>query len=310
MTHSATQSNPILVTGATGRHGNTGEHVVRRLRDEGHRVRVLAREISDRTELLESLGAEVVVGDLHQRRTLAAALTDVDLAYFTYPVAPGVVPAAANFAAAVREADRQPRVVVMSMGPAHPDHPSELGRNQWLAEQVLQWAGLDVLILRVVALFHENLEVLHARSVHDEGVIRNSFGDSAIGWISGRDAAELAVAAMLHPQRFDGPVVFPPGPESFTHAQIAELLGDVLGRPVRFEAVSADRWRRELEGLGDGVINHGMAQHISSVGEVIARSGQSIPADPQKIRDLIKREPISLREFLTARTAAFRAVSP
>ncbi|MGW4246279.1 NmrA family NAD(P)-binding protein [Nocardia sp. NPDC004722] len=306
MEHGATLPNPILVTGATGRHGNTGEHVVRRLRDEGHRVRVLARELGERTELLESLGAEVVVGDLQQRRTLTAALTDVDTAYFTYPVAPGVVSAAANFAAAVREAGRQPRVVVMSMGPAHPDHPSELGRNQWLAEQVLQWAGIDVLILRVVALFHENLEVLHARSVRDEGVIRNSFGDSAIGWISGRDAAELAVAAMLHPQRFDGPVVFPPGPESFTHAQIAELLGDVLGQSVRFEGVSAEHWRRELEGLADGTVNHGMAQHISSVGEVIARSGQSIPADPRRIRELIRREPVSLREFLTARSEVFR----
>ncbi|WP_238396796.1 NmrA family NAD(P)-binding protein [Mycolicibacterium sp. CBMA 234] len=136
MKHSASTANPVLVTGATGRHGNTGEHVVRRLHEEGHHVRVLARELSERTELLQSLGAEVVIGDLHQRRTLIGALADVDLAYFTYPVAPGVVPAAANFAAAAREVGRRPRVVVMSMGAAQPDHPSELGRNQWLAEEV------------------------------------------------------------------------------------------------------------------------------------------------------------------------------
>jgi uncharacterized protein YbjT (DUF2867 family) len=310
MTHTASTPNPILVIGATGRHGNTGEYVVRRLHQEGHRVRVLARELSGRTDLLESLGAEVVVGDLHQRKSLVTALADVELAYFAYPVAPGVVPAAANFAAAVREVGKQPRTVVMSMGPAHPDHPSELGRNQWLAEQVLQWAGLNVLILRVVALFHENLEVLHAQSVSEHGVIRNSFGDSSIGWISGRDAAELAVAAMLHPERFDGPVSFPPGPESFTHAQIADLLSEVLGHPVRFEAISADQWRLELERHpGNGVVNHGMAQHISAVGDVIARSGQSVPADPHKVRELTGRDPLSLREFLTARKEAFQTTA-
>ena len=149
--------------------------------------------------------------------------------------------------------------------------------------------------------------MLHAQSVREDGVIRNSFGDSWIGWISGRDAAELAIAAMLHPERFDEPITFPPGPESFTHTQIAELLGDVLGQPVQYQAISAENWRQELEHrLGDSVVNHGMAQHISSVGAVIARSGHSVPADPHKVRELTGREPVSMREFLTARKEAFR----
>ena len=58
-------AKPILVIGATGRHGNTGAHIVERLRGEGRAVRVLARTLSERTERLEELGAEVMVGDLH-----------------------------------------------------------------------------------------------------------------------------------------------------------------------------------------------------------------------------------------------------
>lgn len=72
--------NPILITGATGRHGNTGEYLVRRLREEGRAVRVLARTPSERTERLAELGAEIAIGDLHDRRTLVPALADVDLA--------------------------------------------------------------------------------------------------------------------------------------------------------------------------------------------------------------------------------------
>ena len=156
---------PVLVLGATGRHGNTGAHLVSRLRQEGRAVRALVRATGPRTDALAKLGAEIVVGDLHDRRTLVTALTDVMSAYFTYPVAAGIVDAAANYAAAVRDTGSAARTVVMSMGPAHPQSPSGLGRSQWLAEQVLQWAGVEVVILRVAALFHENLKLLHARSI-------------------------------------------------------------------------------------------------------------------------------------------------
>jgi uncharacterized protein YbjT (DUF2867 family) len=114
MTHDAM---PILVTGATGRHGGTGAHVVQRLREQGRPVRVFVRRLGERTEELAALGAEVVVGDLHDRRSIVRALRDVELAYSTYPIDAGVVPAAANYAAAVRETGRSVRTVVMSMGP-------------------------------------------------------------------------------------------------------------------------------------------------------------------------------------------------
>ena len=300
----------VLVIGATGRHGGTGQYLVRRLLDEGKPVRVLVRTLDERSDRLAALGAEVAVGDLADRRTLIPALGDVDLAYFTYPIAAGVIPAAANYASAVREVGGSLRTVVMSMGPAHPQHPSELGRAQWLAEQVLEWAGLDVLILRVSAPFHENLVLLHSRSVQNEGVLRNSFGTGPVPWISGEDAAELALAALLHPDRFDGSVVYPGGSEIFTHDQIAELLGELLNRPVRYEPVSKEHWQRELvdlAGTSPGeVVNVAMAQHISSVGEVIARGQRTITADPDALRQWTGRAPTTLRHFLQANLASFQ----
>jgi uncharacterized protein YbjT (DUF2867 family) len=73
----------ILVIGATGRHGSTGGHVARRLREEGGQVRVLTRSVNERIDALADLGAEVAIGDLHDRRTLLPALADVELVYFT-----------------------------------------------------------------------------------------------------------------------------------------------------------------------------------------------------------------------------------
>lgn len=295
-------TNPILVTGATGRHGNTGEYLVRRLREEGRAVRVLARTPGERTERLAALGAEIVRGDLHDRRTLVPALADVDLAYFTYPIDAGVIPAAANYAAAVREVGRYPRTVVMSMGPSHPESPSSLGRAQWLAEEILDWAGLDLLILRVFALFHENLKILHSRSIREQGLIRNSFGPERVGWISGRDAAELALAGLLHPERFSGQVVDVKGAEELSHVEIASLLSQLAERPVRYEPATQEQWRQDLVELsqveGEDVVNPAMAQHISSVGDMVARAGRTMGSDRAVLRALIGREPITVSEFL------------
>ena len=310
---SSDATNPILVIGATGRHGNTGAHLVARLREEGRAVRVLSRGLNDRTAQLQSLGAEVVVGDLQDRSSLLPALADVDLAYFAYPIAAGVVPAAANYAAAVREVGRAPRTVVMSMGPAHKDHPSNLGKSQWLAEQVLEWAGLDLLILRVTALFQENLLVLHSHSIRHERAFRNSFGSVAMPWISGRDAAELAVAGLLHPERFEATVTYPQGSEHYSHADIAAMLSEVLGTPTSFEPVDQHRWRQELTELAtiddSYVVNPAMAQHISSIGHAVSVGAPARPADWAALQALTGRTPVTMREFLEAHRDAFRPLN-
>src|SRR2546423_181897 len=120
---------PILITGATGRHGGTGSHLARRLREAGRSVRALVRRLDERTAPLQALGAEIVVGDLHDRASLVPALEGVGLAYFTYPVNGGIVQAAANFAAAARQVGGHPRVVVMSNGASHPESPSVLSEE-------------------------------------------------------------------------------------------------------------------------------------------------------------------------------------
>jgi uncharacterized protein YbjT (DUF2867 family) len=297
---------PILVTGATGRHGSTGAHVARRLREEGRPVRVLARRLSERTEALAALGAEVVIGDLHDRSSLVTAFADVDLAYFTYPVDAGVVAAAANYTSAVRESGRPVRTVVMSMAPAHPQHPSDLGRAQWLAEEVMTWGGLDVLILRVAAIFQENIVALHGDSIRRDNLLRNSFSDKPVGWISGGDAGEVAVTALLHPDLFDGPVCYPSGSESLSHHEVAEILTEELERPIRFEPISAESWREELIGVSDshpgGVVNYAMAGHIANVGAAVAARGAP-SVEFTELTRLINRAPVSLRDFVRANRA-------
>jgi uncharacterized protein YbjT (DUF2867 family) len=55
----------FLVTGATGR---AGRDTVQRLVEKGHAVRALVHREDERSEALRGTGAEVVVGDLLERR--------------------------------------------------------------------------------------------------------------------------------------------------------------------------------------------------------------------------------------------------
>jgi uncharacterized protein YbjT (DUF2867 family) len=260
--------NPILVAGSTGRHGGTGAYVARQLLKLGIPVRALVRERDDRAKALEEIGAKVVVGDLRDRRSLIPALEGTVTAYFTYPIAGGIVDAAANFASAARAAGLK-RLVVMSMAPAHPDSPSHLGRAQWLAEELLEWSGLSCIHLRIAALFFENLELLHGEDILGDGVIRNSFPDLPMNWIAGEDAGKLAIAALRSPERFgDKTAVYPTGTEKFSYSEVAGIIGRHLGRSLRHETVSAEAWQTRLMELSrqDKRISLDMARHISAVG--------------------------------------------
>ncbi|MET9288359.1 NmrA family NAD(P)-binding protein [Nocardia beijingensis] len=292
-----------LVIGAGGRHGGTGSHVVRRLREHDHAVRVLVRADDERAQHLRALGAQIVVGDLLDRRTLDAAVRDVDTVYFTYPVAPGIVQAAANLASAIRHAETTPRLVVMSMAVSAPDNPSGLGRAQWAAEQVLTWAGLEPTILRIKALFYENIVLLHAGSIRETHSFANSFGDGAVPWISGLDAADLAVAALTDPVRYPrGTTLYPPGATVHSHAEIAALIEAETGTPVRYTSIPAGQWQRELEALAhngtEPPLNPAMAQHISAIGAVFSQLPSAPPVDTTALAEAIGRSPQTFAEFV------------
>jgi uncharacterized protein YbjT (DUF2867 family) len=291
----------VLVVGASGRHGGTGRVVLEDLRAAGVAVRALARTDDDRAASLRAANVDVVVGDLHDRASMLRALDGCAAAYFTYPVGPGVVEATASFASAARDRGIQ-RIVSMSMGPSHPLSPSPLGRAQWLAEEVLQWSGVPCTILRVFALFFENLVILHSAEIHERSEFSNCFGSAAVPWIAGEDAARLAVAAILRPERFPEVVARFPGVEQRSHDEIADMLTRVLGRRVVYRAMDPLAWADGLRvhaSQRPGVVNDSMAAHITTLGAGFAAGrAPTFAPNPNVIRDLIGREPVSFEAFL------------
>ncbi|SER72870.1 hypothetical protein [Lentzea albida] len=77
------------------------------------------------------------------------------------------------------------------------------------------------------------------------------------------------------------------------------MLAEQWGRPVRFEPVSAERWREELVALSEveDFVNADMAGRITAVAERVAVHGSTMKADLGALARLIGRAPLTFREF-------------
>jgi uncharacterized protein YbjT (DUF2867 family) len=300
----------ILVIGATGRHGGTGRTVVDGVLARQRNVRVLARADDERTAALRERGATVVIGDLHDRNTLHAAVDGVAAIYLAYPIAAGIVSAAANIASVLVEADQSPHVVVMSMAVSSHQSPSMLGQAQAVAEEVLMWAGLNPTILRIAALFHEDVVILHGRSIRQQSIIANSFGDARAPWIAARDAAELAIHHLLNDAPRTATVSYPPGAEALSHREIAEIISAETGRVVTYQPIPYEQWKHAMERdavvNGLDVVNSAMAQHISIIGAGFANGkAPTIHPDPQALTTMLGRPPLTFSQFVRERIGDF-----
>jgi uncharacterized protein YbjT (DUF2867 family) len=306
------EAPPILVIGATGRHAGTGTTVVDRLLSRGRQVRALVRTEDDRAAELRRRGATTVVGDLHDRASLVAAVDDVSAVYFAYPIAAGVISAAGNLASVLVAAGSGAHVVVMSMAVSSPDSPSGLGRAQVVAEEIFIWAGLNPTVLRFAGLFHENVLLLHEATIRERGLIANSFGEGPAPWISGADAAEITVSQLLAPPPASPAICYPPPSEVIDHAEVARIISTETGRPVRYEHISAAAWRRELEIAGEtdpvSPINAAMAQHISAIGAVVSQRTEPVIApDPHALTTMLNRPPTPLADYVRQNLPSFAA---
>ena len=71
----------------------------------------------------------------------------------------------------------------------------------------------------------------------------------------------------------------------------------MLGRPIRYEAISDDSW---VEELGDNPdVSKDMAKHLVGVATSLTVRGPIIPLN-DIVSDLTGRRPMDLREFLAS----------
>ena len=242
----------ILVTTPTG---HIGSHVVARLlaargsvsvrvflRDAGR----LAPDVRGRVEARE--------GTLEDSAALADALRGADAAFFLVPpnaIAPDwrafIRRVGQAMADAARAAGLRRAVFLSSLGA----HREDLGPVSGLGEVegILRAAVPDLAVLRPGYFFENSFGTL--ATVPQSGSVFGAFPPAlAFAQVATCDIGDVAARWLLEAGWTGQPVVGVHGPRDVSMAEQARLIGEALGREVRYVEVPIDAVADALRGMG------------------------------------------------------------
>ena len=229
----------VLVTGATG---NVGRLVVDQLLGTGVQIRVLTNNPTT-ANLPE--GVEVAEGFIGKPETVKGALPGIDRLYLApYPkTAQAVVDLAVEAGVT--------RIVDLSSSGAD-DEANADPASWWFyaVERAVEGApGLEWTHLRPGEFMLNALT--WADSVRAEGVVRAAYGAAAYAPLDLQDVAAVAAKALLE-DGHHGRKYAMTGPESLSKIEKVRIIGEVLGREIRFVEIGHAEARAEMLALGYG----------------------------------------------------------
>ncbi|HVE84256.1 MAG TPA: SDR family oxidoreductase [Myxococcales bacterium] len=268
----------ILVTTPNGK---VGQEVVKLLLEARAPVRVAAHTLERGQEAFP--GAEVAVLDYEDPATFAPALEGVAALYLASPATSQADPELALIDAA--QAGGVQRVVKLSaMGVE--SAPDEVPLRA--VEKRLQGSGLQWTLLRPT-WFMQNFVTLHAPSIQG-GTLLEPAGESRLAFIDARDIAAVAVQALTS-DGHHGQAYALTGPELLGRQDVAERIGRVLGKDIRYRSCSDQEFHQLMRPyLPESYIQLLLALYAD------LRSGGDGPVT-QDVRKVLGRPPIPFDQF-------------
>jgi NAD(P)H dehydrogenase (quinone) len=218
----------VLVTAATGKIGSV---VTAQLLEKGVTTRALVHRDDARSAQLRDIGAEVVVADMFDIQQVAAAVDGVDRVFFNPPYHPHALDSAVAFAVAARRSGVD-AVVALGQWLSSPEHPSLMTRQHWLIDKLFELLPDTAHVAVDPGWFADNYLQFIGMAAQ-LGVMPAPTGGGRNAPPSNEDIARVAVGALLDPHRHDGRAYRPTGPTLLTGAEIADAVGEALGRRVR-----------------------------------------------------------------------------
>ncbi|AKK25517.1 NAD(P)H-binding protein [Mycobacterium sp. EPa45] len=221
----------VVVTGASG---NVGRPIVEQLLKAGAHVRAVTRrpgragfppavdEVPDAAEALKGASAVFL-----NSRALGAGLTDVVSSAYRHDVGKLVALSAIN---ADDDDTRQPS-----------RYRDDRNRE---CEQLAAGSGVPWVSLRPT-VFASNFPGMWGAQIRAGDVVAGPYSSASIAPIAEADIAAVATRALLTDE-LDGQRVPLTGPQSLTNAELVEILGAVLHRPLRYQEIPAEFVRKRF----------------------------------------------------------------
>jgi NAD(P)H dehydrogenase (quinone) len=231
--------------------GQVGGEVGRSLLAASKPVRAIVRDASKGQEWV-GRGCEIVAAEINDSSALAAAFEGAEGVFVLVPPyfdpLPGFPEAravAASLTAAIEKA-RPERVVYLSTIGAQAEQENLLSQHT-IIERALRAGNLPVTVLRP-AWFMEN-SAWDIAAAREHGIVPSFLQpiDKPVPMVATADIGRVAAESLMDPP---GNLVELEGPRRVTPNEIAGDFSELLGRPVKTEAVPHETWESIFRSQG------------------------------------------------------------
>ena len=257
----------ILVTGATG---SNGTEILNLLSARGVPAHAMVRSPAKAGTIAALPGVEIVAADFDDAESLDRALRGVERAFLLTNSTERAEAQQLSFVAAARRNGVR-HLVKLSQFAARLDSPVRFLRYHAVVERAIRESGMDYTFVRPNLYMQALLGF--APTIKAEGKFFGSIGDAKVGIVDVRDNATVAAAALTG-EGHAGKTYTLTGPQALSHAEVAALLSDALGRTITFVDVPPQAMREALSQTpmppwqADGVIEDYAHYHRGEAAEV------------------------------------------
>jgi uncharacterized protein YbjT (DUF2867 family) len=261
----------LLVTGSTG---TVGRPLIDVLVDQGVKVRAVTRDPQAANLHAE---VEVVFGDPARPETIAPSLEGVT-ALFLHPRAVGL--AAGELLALARQRGVQRVVALSAMNVDDPldQQPSRYqGDRNREVEDAAVASGLAWVSLRASS-FASNILRAWGAQLRAGDIVSYPYANFAEALLHEQDLAEVAARALGsdEPVARRGRRLELTGPQSLTHQQLVASIGEVLGRPLRYQEIPPEAAERGMiaNGVPGSFVEALMARYARELAQAAPVTGE------------------------------------
>lgn len=285
----------ILITGATG---TVGREIIKQLAMvDGVRVRAGVHSVIKGENLKRLPDVEVVEMEFTKPDALHAAFTHADKMFLITPFTDEQVSMAKTLIDEARKAGVK-HIVKLSAIEAEEEPGIQLGKWHREIEQYIADSGIPFTFLRPSS-FMQNFVTLSSKTIKETGTIYIPAGDGKVGYIDCRDIAAVGVE-VLRSSGHEGMVYDLTGPEALSMQDVANVMSEVTGKPIRFVDVPEDTARDAMqqEGLPEWMIDAMLELH----GSYKLGKGSYVT---NAVQELTGRKPHTFRQFVQDYKACF-----
>lgn len=279
----------IAVIGATG---NTGRATVKELQALGKDPLCVVRDAEKAKKVLAP-GSRTAVAEITDRAALEQALRGIKSVFVVTGHNPQTGAQQINILEAAKAAGVE-FFAKVSGGRAlvSPNSPSVVGRGHYEIEQAIKSSGLDWCILSP-GLFMQNT-FTQIESIKSDGKIIQPFAsDLPLAFIDVRDTGAVGARIVANPTTHAGKTYAFTGALT-TYADFARDFSDVLGKPITYIGVPAEK---AMEAMRQRGMPDWLVEHMGTIARIGAEGAFST-ANTQIIEDIVGRAPITTRQFV------------